>query len=182
MKVLKWLLVLVVVAAVAIAGFMGYLGMFSKVNVTEQKMGPYKYAYVEFTGPYEKSMPAFDEVNNALTAEGIVSSLGIGVYFDDPKSVAADKLRSHCGSIIETKDYAKLAKLKGKVKTGVFKETNCIVAEFPIKNPLSFMVGPMKVYPAMSKYMLEKGYKGAAGYELYDMPNKITYYFMPIVK
>lgn len=31
-----------------------------------------------------------------------------------------------------------------------------MLVEFPLKNTISYMIGPMKVYPVITKYMLEK--------------------------
>jgi hypothetical protein len=55
-----------------------------------------------------------------------------------------------------------------------------IVIEFPKKNMLSYMIGPIKCYPALMKYAQEKSYKMAAPYELYN--NEKILYVMEIVK
>ena len=180
MKVLKWIFGIVIVCAAVVAIFLAHLGMFSALSVSEQKMGPYVYAYEEFVGPYQKTMPVFARVNNIIKEQGIKSDKGIGVYFDNPSQVAADKLRSNCGAIIDETDPAKLAALSQKLKIGNFAQTNCMVVKFPIKSPLSYMLAPMKVYPVLSKHMNEKGYKPAESYEIYDMPNKEIYFVIPI--
>ncbi|MEI6773767.1 MAG: hypothetical protein WCL18_02910 [bacterium] len=33
---------------------------------------------------------------------------------------------------------------------------NKMVVEFPLKNTISYMIGPMRVYPVITKYMQEK--------------------------
>ena len=179
---LKWIGVIVIVFAAGVAGFLAHLGMFSKLAVSEQKMGPYVYAYEEFTGPYQKTMPVFARVNALLSAEGVKAERGLGVYFDNPSQVSPDKLRSNCGSIIEDKDISKIPGLAQKLKIGTFSEAECAVVEFPAKSMIAYMIAPMKVYPVLSKYMADKGYKVKEAYELYDMPNKKILYIIPIVK
>jgi hypothetical protein len=59
------------------------------------------------------------------------------------------------GAVIDSKDASKLGSIKDiKVKT--IAAGNSIVVEFPLKNALSYMIGPMKVYPVITKYMLSK--------------------------
>jgi hypothetical protein len=45
------------------------------------------------------------------------------------------------------------------------------------------MVGPMKVYPVMNKYLIEKWYKTEIPrLELYDLATKKLYYIVDIMK
>jgi len=59
------------------------------------------------------------------------------------------------GAVIDTKDISKLASNKDIKITKIASGTK-IVVEFPLKNSLSYMVGPMRVYPVIAKYMKEK--------------------------
>ncbi len=183
MKVRNWVGIIVVVLAAAAFGMLSYLGMFSTVIVKEQKIGPYAYAYEEFTGPYQKTVPVFARVNSKLDAQGIKHREGIGVYFDNPDMVSSDKLRSYCGSIVEDIDVQKVLSLtEQKLKVGTFPQADCMVVDFPTKSVVSYMIAPMKVYPVLMKYMSGKGYKARETYEIYDMPNKKTLYVIPITK
>ncbi|HEY9123414.1 MAG TPA: hypothetical protein PK252_07765 [Bacteroidales bacterium] len=166
------LLVLVVVIYLAV------MGMFSSPKVTEKEMGPYCFVYEDFTGPYQNTGPVFDKVYKAMTDAGIKSTLGIGVYFDNPAEVPAEKLRSQCGAIYDIADSAKVAKLLPTYKLGKIEKKTFVVVEFPIKGAMSYMIGPAKCYPVLDKYFTEKGMKAAESFEIYDMPNKVTYYIM----
>jgi hypothetical protein len=53
-----------------------------------------------------------------------------------------------------------------------------VVAEFPLKTSLSYMVGAMKAYPVLSKYIAEKNYKVTSSLEVYDMSAKRIKYIM----
>jgi hypothetical protein len=56
-----------------------------------------------------------------------------------------------------------------------------LVAEFPIKNMLSYMLGPIKIYPAFSRYLKDKNIGvPTKGLELYDMTNKTIVFMMEL--
>lgn len=179
-KFLKWLLVTVLVLAAISFVFLAYMGVLTKPSVSEAKMGPYLFAYEEYTGPYMNTGKVFDKVYRSLKSDGIETTRGLGVYFDDPSVVPAEKLRSQCGSIIEDKDASRFAKVARKYLIKRIKSSDSLVVEFPIRNSFSYMVGPMKAYPALGEYALAKGYKVTGTYELYDMPAGKIFFVMEI--
>jgi hypothetical protein len=156
------------------------MGMFDAPTVTEQELGPYTYVYEKFVGPYWESGKAFEKVGAALKADGITHEKGIGIYYDDPSKVAKEKLRSDCGFVLKDSDLAKLPELKKKYAVAVMPKKMYMVVEFPKKNTLSYMLGPIRCYPALMRYAQDKGYKLAAPYELY-LKDK-TLFVMEIVK
>ncbi len=169
------------VLAVGMLGFAAYIGLFSTPKVTEMMVGPYTYIYEEFIGDYNKSGPVFDKVYNALKEKGIVTTKGLGVYFDDPAVVPADKLRSYCGVVIEKDDLNRISEFETKFKIGKIARNKKMVIEFPVKNGLSYMVGPMKCYPALLKYTRENNYKpDALSFEVYDEPAQKILFVMEI--
>jgi len=180
MKILKWILIIAAVIVVLLVAFLAYLGAFSPMKAYEDKMGPYTIAYESFTGPYAKTGPVFEKVYNALKAEGIATTRGLGIYYDDPSKVPADKLRSDCGIVIEDKDRAKFSRVRRKFKVKKVRKKDCVVVEFPIRNTLSYMIGPMKAYPALMKYAEQKGYDWGMSYELYDEPQGKVFFVMEI--
>lgn len=182
MKILKWSLIVLLVLIVALLGYLSYLGVFSALKVTEQKIGPYTLAYAEYMGPYSGTGPTLTKVYNSLKQDGVECSKGFGIYFDDPKQVAADKLRSKLGCVIEAKDLAKFSKVSRKYKVMKWPAKNCLVTEFPIRSNLSYMIGPLKAYPAIMKYTKEKGIQSSLALEIYDMQTKKILYIMEIAK
>jgi hypothetical protein len=176
--ILQVLIGIVFTVVILIFVFLWFGGFFTKLTVVEKEMGPYTFAYQEFIGPYSKTKNVFEQVYKILVENSITSEIGIGIYFDDPKEVPADKLKSHCGSVI-TEEEAK--KLQGKLQTDTIPKGKAIVVDFPYKSVLSYMVGPMRVYPVLSRYALEKGYaQTTKGIEVYDIPNKVLYYYFEI--
>ncbi len=159
-----------------------YLGGFNKVEVKEQMMGPYTIAYTEFVGDYSKVWPSMDKVYLALSGAGILSATGVGIYYDDPTVISWENLRSDVGAIVVGNEITKVpqsAELKIKNIGGKMS----MVAEFPIKNSVSYMAGVIKVYPALKKYMIAKGYSSEVPVmELYDMVAKKIYYVIEITK
>jgi len=70
-----------------------------------------------------------------------------------------------------------------EIKITTLPAGNKIVVEFPLKNTISYIIGPMKVYPLIAKYIKEKGYANQVSMiELYDMVAKKIYYIAEISK
>ena len=182
MKILKWILIVILVLLLLVLAFLAYMGFFSSLKIYEAKKGPYVIAFERFVGPYAKTGPVFDRVYKGLKAEGIETKRGLGIYYDDPSRVPAEELRSDCGVVIETKDLPRFRKVKHKFKVKWIPKKDSVVLEFPIRNMLSYMMGPMKAYPALMKYAKEKGYKIKMTYELYDESKKKIFFVMVIAK
>ena len=183
MKFLKWLgknLVILLAILVVLALInRWYLGGFTKLEVKEQPMGPYAIAYVHFIGEYGKVWPSMTKVYNILSGAWITSLTGIGIYYDDPAVVSWANLKSDVGAVIAVQDIKTLAKNKD-IQTKTLPAGKKIVVEFPMKNTLSVMMGVMKVYPVITKYMQEKWYKAVPMIELYDSTAKKIYYIADI--
>jgi len=181
MKAVKIIAAFLVFIVLAVASLLGYLGMFSTVAVSEKEAGPYIYAFKKYTGPYSGSGKVFDEVHSELTSIGVTSETGIGVYYDNPAVVDESRLRSDCGTVISEADVVKVQKIKdlaiSTIPKGMF-----ITAEFPVKNALSYMLGPIKVYPSFNEHMEGKKYKPAPGIEIYDMKDRKILYLMQVIK
>jgi len=176
MKALRVIVSLAVVLAVLSAGFLAYMGVFNKVKASEKNIGPYTYVYESFVGPYKDSGAVFNKVYKSLLADGVKTDKAIGIYYDNPKTVPANRLRSDCGCILEEKDLPMLPKLLEKYKARTLAAKTRLAAEFPYRNTLSYMLGPRKVYPVLMRYAREKGLKISKVYEIYDMPaGKIFY-------
>jgi hypothetical protein len=186
MKILKWIIIVLVVLALVVLGFFWYMGIFSSVKASEREMGPFTIAYETYIGEYKNTGKAFmdvDKVMKSLSMEVSEKSDSIGIYYDDPAKVAKDKLRSDCGIVIAPKDMAKIWALKGKgLKVMTIPKKMCVVAAFPIRNMISYMIGPAKGYPALMKYAAEKKLKTGMMYEFYDMKGGNILFTMEIKK
>lgn len=112
----------------------------------------------------------------------IEANRGIGIFYDNPKEIAKDKLRSEIGCIIESKDTNRLSINECMYKTKVLPSEDYATAELPLKNGLSIFIGFIKVYPALDKYISEQGKKKGSVTEIYDIPNRKIIYRQALLK
>ncbi len=180
-KVLKILGVIFLAIFLLVVAVLAHAGLFESITIVERETGPYTIVYKEHLGAYHKVKPAMDEVYEGLLEMGIETYRGVGLYFDDPQEVPADQLRSEVGSILEITDLDKVDQIEETFKVKKVPHQKSVIVEFPIRNMLSYMIAPAKVYREMGVFWQEKGYPGY-GYavEIYDVPNKTITYIMPI--
>lgn len=179
MKILLSIVIVVAVMLVISTGFLWYLGVFSNYSIEEKIEGGYTVVGIEVVGPYSKVGKHIDAVDTKLKGLGIVSSRGFGIYYDNPNMVPKEKCRSFVGNILDENDFGKLEEIRGKgMKIDTIPKSIALVVQFPYKNMMSFMVGPMKVYPMLNEYVNEKGLKPTLTYEVYDMGAKKTIFVM----
>lgn len=178
MKAFKIILyVLVSLGIITVMIYANYDG-FSKVSFQVKKEGGETLLYREVTGPYSQTENALYKVKEDLKKEfNIESNRDFGIYLDDPRKVEKSKLRSEVGCILENSDTSRLFWLKAKFMVKVSPVKNYITAEFPYKGKMSVMIGIMKVYPALLKYVKANGYSESGSImEVYDRTqNKILY-------
>jgi len=157
-------------------------GYTQNVTVTEKDLPAMEIVYEDFTGPYSKTGKVMDDLYQSLKKDGINPVQGIGLYFDNPENVPQDKLRSKVGSVIPAVSADQLSMLKKKYKTLTVPAGKYLYSSFPKKNVFSYMVGPMKVYPVIGRYITEKAITPKAEYsiEIYDEPNSMIVYAMKI--
>ena len=173
---MKYVAGFIVVVILCLVSFLSYMGAFAKITVTNKDLGPFKIVCKDFKGAYGKTGPVFDEIQAFLSKECFLDAKrGIGFYYDDPSKIKIQELRSKVGSIIEPEDYDKLKNVAGKYEIVDFPVSKAVVAEFPIKNMLSYMIGPMKVYPILAKN-IDSAIMEQYSIEIYDMPSKKLQY------
>jgi len=177
--------ILAVIFVVLLGAFLFYEGVFYPVTIEEKVVGDYWVVYEGNIGPYEEVGPVMKKIYQNLKTDGIDTKLGFGIYYDDPKKVSKSKLRSEVGVILGKNYYDKIEDLKAKYNLKQLKKRNSLLSKFPYRNVLSYMVGPMKVYPAMEKYSEKNGIdlnkvKDGYGLEIYNTENKEITYIMPI--
>ena len=76
-------------------------------------------------------------------------------------------------------DLVKIDVNRNRFDFKVLEAADYVVAEFPIRNSFSYVIGPTKVYPAIYKYLKKNGLKSAGpGIEIYDATAKKIYFLM----
>jgi hypothetical protein len=168
-----------VMVVVIVLGILVQAGLFYKPAVTEGVTGPYTLVYLEHTGDYAQTGKIQMDIYNSLIAEfGITTTKGFGIYLDDPKTVAKDKLRSEVGCILEGDNIKKAGLVTSKFKVKTLEPKKSLIAEHPFSNPLSIIIGISKVYPLFSKHLGGKPSGYTYSMELYDVPGKKIIYIM----
>ncbi len=180
MKALSISIVIVILLALL---FVAYYGGFRQITFTTATEGGEVLVYEDVVGDYGKTGEVMDSVyTKLLNIEKIKTTKGFGIYYDDPKKVDKDKLRSEVGCIVEGIDSLKMLDLKKKYKVKICPIAYYLTTEFPHKSVMSIMFGIMKVYPAMSKYLKQNRLSELGPVmEIYDMPNKKIKYRKEIV-
>lgn len=150
------LLMLIIILLVLLLGLYAYLGGFSEIKVSTQKSGGETIVYQEVTGDYKQTKAITNKIYYYLLHKlKIEANRGIGIFYDNPKEIAKDKLRSEIGCIIKSKDTNRLSVNECMYKTKVLLSEDYATAELPLKNGLSIFIGFIKVYPALDKYISE---------------------------
>jgi len=148
-------------------------GLFASATVTEKDFGPYVLVYKKHIGEYKNVGPLMDSIYNDLKDNhAITTTKGFGIYYDDPKKVSKEQLRSIIGCIVETKTIAELEALNNAYGVSMYPKSKSVVAEFPYKGKLSIIIGIYKAYPKLSSYIAKNKYSLTPIMELYDLPNK----------
>ena len=180
---MKVVLIILAVLAVLFVFIYAYYGGFKKISFRIEIQGGEFVVYENVTGDYSQTGKVSDRIYYALlNDEKIETTKGIGIYYDNPKTVAKDKLRSEIGCIVENLDSVTLAGLTEKYQVKTLPQSEFVVTEFPFKGKLSILFGIMKVYPALDKFCKERGYAESPITEIYDIPNKKIIYRKQIDK
>jgi hypothetical protein len=160
-----------------------HFGGFAKINIRIEKQGGETLVYENMTGAYSQAtkvtMKVYDDL---LNNDKIETTKGFGIYYDNPKNVEQSKLRSEIGCIVEDIDNNRVEQLKQRYQVKILPDSECIVAEFPFKGGISIMLGLLKVYPALNKYIQAYHYTDGPIMEIYDVPNKVIVYRKEIIQ
>ncbi|MFI5315419.1 MAG: hypothetical protein ACHQ6T_06950 [Myxococcota bacterium] len=153
----------------ACGGFAAWLGAFEKVAIEERPIGPFTFAYRDLPNATPADVGRVTEDLIAeLSAAGASGLRPLGVYKPDGSA----QIGVAVGGAAE-----KLAALPDVRMRELVAERG-MVAEFPWRMPLSFVVSYLRVNPAFERYREEKGYEIAPAWVLLDGPTIVN--MMPI--
>jgi len=178
---MKIAVITIIIIFISILSLYVYYGGTRKIKTKKGPAGGEILAYREVNGDYRQSGPVSNDVYDQLLNLGVETFRGFGIYYDDPRKVSRENLRSEVGCIIEEKDLDKLEKVKEILQVKVLMKKQYLRAVFPYRNPFSSFMGIVKVHP-----VLEKEAKSInpdfAGFimEIWDIPNKKIEYLKEI--
>jgi len=127
-----------------------YYGLLGKTKFVETTLEPALFIFTKHVGPYQNVGSIFNKLFPLVPVNAKMAMISL----DPPQSVEPSKLRSLCGLWLPiSQDGEKIIKdifaqtglsmFKRQMKAAKVKQAN-----FPMRGTLSFMLGPMKVYPA----------------------------------
>lgn len=177
---MKKLLIIILILLALIIGALAYMGAFAGVEFEERTTSTYTLVYENYVGDYSTTNKVMDRIYLSLLEDGIETTKGFGIYFDNPQEVPAEECRSRVGCIVEPADKTKLEAVADKYNIQTWEARPCIVTEFPYKNQFSILLGIMKVYTAFEAYLKDKNIEPQPIMELYDEPAKKILYIMPL--
>lgn len=151
--------------------------LFDSMEVTKKTVPSRILVYEVHQGDYKKAADAMNKVFfTLLKIDSIKTSIGFGLYYDNPDYTEKDSLRWIAGCILEPKDTVLISKITPEFKVAVFPETEAVYTDFAYKGALSVFIGIYKAYPALGRFIVENNLKMPPVMELYDQPrNKIQY-------
>jgi DNA gyrase inhibitor GyrI len=180
---MKILLITIAITIVLIAVFHAYYGGFKKITIRVEEQGGEVLVYENVIGDYKQTSAITNKVYHALlNNEKIETTKGFGIFYDNPKTVEKSKLRSEVGCIVENLDSVTISQLSMKYQVKTLPKSQYIVTEFPFKGGMSILIGIMKIYPAITKYIKKEGLKDGSIMEIYDCSNKTITYRKEIIE
>ncbi len=183
MKAIKIILGVIICLVLVLVGIYIYYGGNSKVEFQVKGEGGEKLVYQEIKGDYGQTANVIRKLKYDLEQENIKTLNGFGIYYDNPQVVEKSKLHSDAGCILQMCDTSKVFWLRSKFNIKTCPKTNYITTAFPFKGQMSIMIGILKVYPAMMKFVKDNGYseKGPI-MEIYDTQTNNIIYRKEVVK
>ena len=176
----KFVAAIVIVILFAIPIFAAYMGVFNTLIFDIKEFGPYQLVYLEQTGDYAQTGKTMEQVESIVENANIETEAAFGIFYDDPSETPKEELRSEIGLILKKGTTVNPAKLTGGVKIKELRKQKYVYAEFANKNVLSYVLGPMMVYPKMSKRLETQNLSFPFSLEIYEQERIL--YLVPWLK
>ena len=180
---MKLAVITIILILIIIPAIYGYYGGFSPIVIRTDIHGGEVIVYEAVKGDYKQTKEVTGKVYYALLNEDkIETTRGFGIFYDNPKKVAKDQLRSEVGCLLDNPTPETIARLSKKYSIKTLPMARNLVVEFPMKGFPSIIIGVMRVYPAIEKYSIEHGLKESPIMEIYDVPNYKMIYRKEVVE
>lgn len=166
-------IVLGALLALALAGaaFLAWLGAFTSVSIEERPIGPFVFVYRDLP---EATPADVGRVTSELVAElaaaGVTGVKPLGVYAPDGSAQIGVAVGEGAEKVAGLPD----------VRARALVAERGLVARFPWRMPLSFVVSYLRVNPAFERYREAKGYAVAPAWVLLEGDEIVN--MMPIAE
>lgn len=163
-----------------------HLGLGKSVQIQVVQMPAVSMIGLPHMGPYHKIVPSIEKVEQWMKDHGFPCERSFGLYLDNPRVIEEVRLRSRGGCIvsndfIESKEFQAIKSVSWPPDFQI--ETLPPQKTIEAKFEGAPSAGPLKVYPAVEKLIVEKkseAYKRTL--EIYEiLPDarvRTTYYFL----
>jgi hypothetical protein len=153
-------------------------GVFDEVVMSVGEQGPFCLVYREHTGPYREVTAVLLDVRRYLKDKrSVTSSKGFARFLDNPQKVSPQHLRSIAGCITDSL----LPDVQLPYKTDIFPGTRAVTGAFPVRTFLSQLIGPLKFYPRLFRFLSQEKLQGDGSVmEIYDKAAKKIVYIAPV--
>ena len=106
-------IIIVLIILGILTAVLGFFGCFYKINLKTENTGGEILIYENVTGAYNQASKISNKVYYELLNNYKIETFkGFGIYYDNPKNVEQNKLRSEVGCIGENIDIKTLEKIK----------------------------------------------------------------------
>jgi len=176
-------------AAVGLLGFALYMGMFSSMKIKVKRLDGMRIMYYDYQGEISNIGKEFTALSKMVQESGVPHEACCGIYYDSPYIlVDKNKMRASIGFILdqELSDKQKTSLLQKRAfKSAVFSPADFVYGEWPYKNTLSLMLGPLKFYPRLDAFLVDNGLsskqpvKDCGIMEHYDFNNGCIRFYAP---
>lgn len=177
--ILFWLVVLVLLCLFLV---LVHAGLLHKIEVRTDRypLSAVRIAYKYGGGPYRNAGNVMQQVSKLAPHLKC-----LGMYYDDPNQVPAEKLRWAVGCIVSEGMAPPDPLLVKQLKTEGYslhqlpRAQQAVCASFPFVNTLSILLSVSRVWPAISKYVTEKQLEAYPWLEVYSK-HRDTMYIGPL--
>jgi effector-binding domain-containing protein len=135
------------------------VGLFNRVELQQTTRGPYQIVYLAHTGPYYQIGEKIKQVSTMLQEKNVRTLRACGIFYDDPRTVPQDQLRSKGGFLVEGQVIV-------EAPYGIDSIAQREVILATVKAHPA--VAPLKTYPKMHEWMTQNHYEVVGpGLEIY---------------
>ena len=162
------------VAALAVALFAAacYMGLIGRITIREENRGPLTFVYRDMSaGEMGKVGAITTALDRILRSAGVTRRKPLDVFYPDG--------HGEVGFAVDGARPEQLNRLAENARVREIPEQRFMVTEFPWRNRLSFIVGFIKVEPALTRYRESRGYQKLEAFALND-GHRIVY-MQPVV-
>lgn len=173
-----WGTLTLVAVTILILFFLKRYGIIDTPIFEYKRLPAQNFLYVENVGPYMKVGDIFHNFSRVLAPLFKDTSKTAGIFYDNPNLIADPKQCRSCLGVIINDDEIERAEeftRENKVyKLVRLPEVDVISTSYPVHGFLSYWFLPLRVYPAMHKFVEDNGIDGSfhGGIELYNCNNE----------